>query len=36
MYELLNKLDKINYEKVDIDKILDQRESNSFDSEWVA
>ncbi len=35
MYELLSKLDKIGYEKLDIDEILDQRENNPFDSEWV-
>lgn len=35
MFDLLNRLVNINYEKLDIDEILDKRESNSFDSEWV-
>lgn len=35
MYELLDKLSQINYEELDIDDFLDQRDSDPFDSEWV-
>ena len=35
MYELLDKLSQINYEELDIDNFLDQRDSDPFDSEWV-
>ena len=35
MLELLDKLGQINYEELDIDDFLDQRDSNPFDSEWV-
>lgn len=35
MVELLNKLNNIQYEELDIDDILDKRESDPFDSEWM-
>ncbi|MBE5075821.1 hypothetical protein [Anaerotignum lactatifermentans] len=35
MFELLDKLKKVNYETIDIDDFLDQRECDPFDSEWV-
>ena len=35
MYELLDNLSQINYEELDIDDFLDQRDSDPFDSEWV-
>ena len=35
MYELLDKLSQINYEELDMDDFLDQRDSDPFDSEWV-
>lgn len=35
MLELLDKLSQINYEELDIDDFLDQRDSDPFDSEWV-
>ena len=35
MYELLDKLSQINYEELDIDDFLEQRDSDPFDSEWV-
>ena len=35
MYELLDKLSQINYEELNIDDFLDQRDSDLFDSEWV-
>ncbi len=35
MYELLDKLSQINYEELDIDDFLDQRDGDPFDSEWV-
>lgn len=35
IYELLDKLSQINYEELDIDDFLDQRDSDPFDSEWV-
>ena len=35
MYELLDKLCQINYDELDIDDFLDQRDSSPFDSEWV-
>ena len=35
MFELLDKLKKVNYETIDIDDFLDQRERDPFDSEWV-
>ena len=35
MYELLDKLSQINYEELDIDDFLDQRDSDPFESEWV-
>lgn len=35
MFELLNKLNNIKYEELDIDEILDKRESDPFDSEWM-
>ena len=35
MYELLDKLSQINYEELDIDDFLDQRDSDPFDIEWV-
>lgn len=35
MYELLDKLSQINYEELDIDDFLDQRDRDPFDSEWV-
>lgn len=35
MIELLNKLNAINYEELDIEEILDKRDSDSFDGEWV-
>lgn len=35
MFELLNKLNNIKYEELDIDEILDKRESEPFDSEWM-
>lgn len=35
MCELLDKLCQINYEELEIDEILDQRETDPFDSEWV-
>lgn len=33
MFELLDKLKKVNYETIDIDDFLDQRECDPFDSE---
>ena len=35
MYELLDKLSQINYEELDIDDFLDQRDTDPFDIEWV-
>lgn len=35
MCELLDKLSQINYEELDIDDFLDQRDRDPFDSEWV-
>ena len=35
MLELLDNLKKVNYETIDIDDFLDQRECDPFDSEWV-
>ena len=35
MVELLNKLNNIQYKELDIDDILDKRESDPFDSEWM-
>lgn len=35
MLALLDKLIQINYEELDIDDFLDQRDSDPFDSEWV-
>lgn len=35
MLDLLNKLNNIHYEELDIDEILDKRESNPFDCEWI-
>ena len=35
MVELLNKLNNIQYEELDIDDILDKRESDPLDSEWM-
>ena len=35
MFELLDKLSKIDFEELDIDDLLDKRDSDSFDSEWV-
>lgn len=35
MPELLDKLSQINYEELNIDELLDQRESDPFDREWV-
>lgn len=35
MQELLDKLKEINFENLDIDHFLDQRDSDPFDSEWV-
>lgn len=35
MLELLDKLKKINFEELNIDDFLDQRDSDPFDSEWV-
>ena len=35
IFELLDKLKKVNYETINIDDFLDQRECDPFDSEWV-
>ena len=35
MFELLDNLKKVNYETLDIDDFLDQRECEPFDSEWI-
>ena len=35
MLELLNKLNNINYKEFNIDELLDKRDSEPFDSEWV-
>lgn len=35
MFELLDNLKKVNYETLDIDVFLDQRECEPFDSEWI-
>ena len=35
MLDLLNKLSKIDYENLDIDELLEQRECNPFDCEWM-
>ncbi len=35
MFELLDNLKKVNYETIDIDDFLDQRECEPFDSEWI-
>ncbi len=35
MNELLDKLRQIHYETIDIDKFLDQRECETFDSSWI-
>ena len=35
MSEMLDKLNQINFEELDIDDFLEQRDSELFDSEWV-
>ena len=35
MFGLLSKLGTIHYTELDVDEILDKREMDSFDSEWV-
>ncbi len=35
MFDLIDKLNHIQYEELDIDEILDQRESHPFDTEWM-
>ena len=35
MFDLLSKLSTIHYAELDVDEILDKREMDSFDSEWV-
>ena len=35
MFGLLSKLGTIHYTELDVDEILDKRETDSFDSEWV-
>lgn len=35
MFELLDNLKKVNYETLDIDDFLDQRECEPFNSEWI-
>ena len=35
MSELLDKLNQINFEELDIDDFLDQRDSDPFDGEWM-
>ena len=35
MYELLDKLSRINYEELDLDEFLDKRDSDFFDREWM-
>ncbi len=35
MSELLDNLSKINFEKLDLDDFLDQRDSDPFDREWM-
>lgn len=35
MLELLHKLKNINYEELDIDELLDKRDSDPFDREWI-
>lgn len=35
MFGLLSKLGAIHYTELDVDEILDKREMDSFDSEWV-
>ncbi len=35
LQQLLNQLDKIQYETLHIDDILEQRESDPFDQEWM-
>ncbi len=35
MLQLLNKLNNINYKEFNIDELLDKRDSEPFDSEWV-
>lgn len=35
MLDLLNQLSKIDYENLDIDELLEQRECNPFDCEWM-
>lgn len=35
MKDLIAKLDKIDFSNIDIDMILDNRDNNPFDNEWV-